>query len=63
MAAQSIADQIENHRGAYTAEELARLLNLSKPTIYRRIPGVRVGVCIRYSPRVVARWLRERGEI
>jgi excisionase family DNA binding protein len=59
----SIADQIEKIGRALTAEELAKLLSVSKVTIFKqaaagRIPSFRVGTCVRFDPRAVANWLR-----
>ena len=62
--ARSIADQIESYRHALQASELARLLAVSKITIFKmakagRIPSFRVGTCVRFDPRKVADWLRK----
>jgi excisionase family DNA binding protein len=59
----SIADQIEEIGRALTAEELSKLLSVSKVTIFKqaavgRIPSFRVGTCVRFDPRAVAQWLR-----
>ena len=59
----SIADQIEKTGHALTAEDLAKLLCVSKLLIYKqaaagRIPSFRVGTCVRFDPRAVANWLR-----
>jgi excisionase family DNA binding protein len=59
----SIADQIEKIGRALTAEDLAKLLSVSKVTIFKhaaagRIPSFRVGTCVRFDPRAVANWLR-----
>jgi excisionase family DNA binding protein len=58
-----IADQIEKTGHALTAEDLAKLLSVSKVTIFKhaaagRIPSFRVGTCVRFDPRAVADWLR-----
>jgi excisionase family DNA binding protein len=50
---------------ALTAEELASLLAVSKVTIFKqakagRIPCFRIGTCVRFDPRAVANWLRQR---
>ena len=60
----SIADQIEKTGRALTAEELAKLLSVSKVTIFKhaaagRIPSFRVGTCVRFDPTAVAQWLRK----
>jgi excisionase family DNA binding protein len=59
----SIADQIEKTGHALTAEDLAKLLSVSRVTIFKqaaagRIPSFRVGTCVRFDPRAVAQWLR-----
>jgi len=58
-----IADQIEKIGRALTAEDLAKLLSVSRVTIFKqaatgRIPSFRVGTCVRFDPRAVANWLR-----
>ena len=47
------------------AEKLAKLLGVSKITIFKlakagRIPSFRIGTCVRFDRRAVAKWLRER---
>jgi excisionase family DNA binding protein len=59
----SIVEQLEGFGRALTAEELAKLLSVSKVTIFKqaaagRIPSFRVGTCVRFDPRAVAQWLR-----
>ena len=59
----SLADQVEKIGSALTAHELAKLLSVSKVTIFRqaaagRIPSFRVGTCVRFDPRAIANWLR-----
>ena len=61
----SIADQIEKIGRALTAEELSKLLSVSKVTIFKhaaagRIPSFRVGTCVRFDPKAVAHWLRSQ---
>jgi excisionase family DNA binding protein len=61
----SLADQIEKIGRALTAEELAKLLSVSRVTIFKqaasgRIPCFRVGTCVRFDPRAVANWLRSQ---
>jgi excisionase family DNA binding protein len=61
--AKSLADQIERCRHALRAGELAELLAVSKITVFKlaragRIPSFRVGTCVRFDPRAVAKWLR-----
>ena len=60
---QSLPDQIERIGHAITASELAKLLAVSKVTIFKqaaagRIPSFRVGTCVRFDPKAVANWLR-----
>jgi excisionase family DNA binding protein len=62
--AQSLPDQIELITHALTAAELAKLLPVSRVTIFKqaaagRIPSFRVGPCVRFDPRAVANWLRK----
>src|ERR1022692_3530725 len=64
----SIADQIEQIVRALTAEDLARLLSVSRVTIFKqaaagRIPSFRVGTCMRFDPKSVANWLRSMWNI
>ena len=59
----TLADHIERMGRALTANELARMLTVSKITIFKqaqagRIPSFRVGTCVRFCPRAVAQWLR-----
>lgn len=58
----SIASQIRNRCTAWTAEELADLLALSRKHIYKlakakRMPSLRIGGAIRFDPHVTASWL------
>ena len=62
----SIPEQIEQSDHALTADDLARLLRVHKLTVYRlaqagTLPCFRVGTCVRFEPRAVAAWLRQRG--
>jgi excisionase family DNA binding protein len=61
----SIADQIEKIGHALTAEELSKLLSVSRVMIFKqaaagRIPSFRVGTCVRFDPKAVANWLRSQ---
>jgi len=61
----SLADQIEQMGRALTAEDLAKLLSVSKVTIFKqaaagRIPSFRIGTCVRFDPKTVANWLRQQ---
>jgi excisionase family DNA binding protein len=58
----SLVDHLESMDHALTADELGRLLSISRATIFRmakagRIPSFRIGTCVRFDPRVVAKWL------
>lgn len=60
-----LAEQIERVGRALTAEELAKLLAVSRVTIFKqaaagKIPSFRVGTCVRFDPRAVANWLRSQ---
>jgi excisionase family DNA binding protein len=60
----TLAEQIERIEGAMTAEELAKVLGVSKITIFKqakagRIPSFRIGTCVRFDPKAVANWLRK----
>jgi excisionase family DNA binding protein len=62
----SIAEQIEKIGRALTADDLARLLSISKVAVYKhaaegKIPSFRIGVSIRFDPHSVATWLRKKG--
>jgi len=64
-ASLSLVDRIERFERALTASELAGLLAVSRVTIFKqakagRIPSFRIGTCVRFDPRAVARWLRTR---
>jgi len=59
----TLAELIEQMGRALNAEELAELLNVSKITIFKqakagRIPSFRIGSCVRFDPKAVAKWLR-----
>jgi excisionase family DNA binding protein len=48
---------------ALTAEELSKMLNVHKLTIYRlaergALPHFRIGTCLRFDPVRVAQWLQ-----
>jgi excisionase family DNA binding protein len=60
----TLAEQVERIEGAITARKLAKMLGVSKITIFKmakagRIPSFRVGTCVRFDPRKVADWLRK----
>jgi excisionase family DNA binding protein len=59
----SLADQIATTGHALTADELSKILAVSRITIFKqakagRIPSFRIGTCVRFDPFTVAKWLR-----
>ena len=59
------ADQIEQTGRALTADELARVLSVSRITIFKqakagRIPSFRIGTCVRFDRKTTADWLRKQ---
>ena len=67
MSSESItlADRIEQTGHALTADDLAKLLAVSRITIFKqakagRIPSFRIGSSVRFCPNAVAKWLRKR---
>lgn len=61
----SLANKIEAIDHAITASELAKLLRVSKISIYkgckvRRIPCFRILTNVRFDPKSVAEWLRKQ---
>lgn len=59
----TLAERIERVGRALNAEELSGFLNVSKITIFKqakagRIPSFRIGTCVRFDPKAVAKWLR-----
>jgi excisionase family DNA binding protein len=63
VIAATAASQLE-FLNALTAEDLSKLLSMSKVTIFKqaaagRIPSFRIGTCVRFDPRAVANWLRK----
>jgi excisionase family DNA binding protein len=61
----SLADQLAGIGSALTAEQLAKILSVSKVTVFKqakagRIPSFRIGSCVRFDPRAVANWLRKQ---
>ena len=62
----SLASKIKKRDGAMTADDLARILNVSRLTILRRakrgsIPSFRVGSCVRFDPANISKWLVDMG--
>ena len=63
---ETLADRIAAFEGALTARRLSEILAISPILLYKmaksgRIPSLRIGGCVRFCPRTIARWLRERG--
>jgi excisionase family DNA binding protein len=63
--AESISKRLAQMPGAITAEPLARLLGLSRITIYKlakagTIPSFRVGNAVRFDPALIVDWLEKR---
>jgi excisionase family DNA binding protein len=61
----TLAERIERIDHAITAKELARLLNVSKITMFKqcktgRVPCFRIGTSVRFDPKLVAAWLRKQ---
>jgi excisionase family DNA binding protein len=61
----NLASQIEKMGHALTADDVARLLSVSKVMVYKlasqgKIPAFRIGMSLRFDPHSVANWLREK---
>ena len=61
----SLHQRIANHGRAFTAKEIAGLLNVSPVTIFKQakkglIPSFRVGTCVRFEPKKLAEWLAKQ---
>ena len=64
-SATTLVEQIERTGHALTADDLAKLLSMSRITIFKhakakRIPSFRVGSALRFCPKAVANWLRKQ---
>lgn len=62
---ESLANLVRRRRTAWTAEELAEVLSLSRKHIYKlakngRIPSLRIGGAIRFDPHATAEWLESK---
>jgi excisionase family DNA binding protein len=60
-----LASRIESRKSAWTAEDVALLLEMSPKTLYKmaksgNIPAIRIGGMIRFDPVLTAEWLRAR---
>jgi predicted DNA-binding transcriptional regulator AlpA len=61
----SIPSMIERHKGLMTAKQLAAMIGMPLPTLYQfsaqgRIPSFNVGGLIKFDPKTIAAWLRDR---
>lgn len=61
----TLADRVEQTDHAMTADDVARLLSVSRITIFKhakakRIPSFKIGTCLRFDPKSVADYLRKR---
>jgi excisionase family DNA binding protein len=62
---ESLASLVRRRRRAWTAEELAEVLSLSRKHIYKlakkgRMPSLRIGGAIRFDPHATAAWLESK---
>lgn len=62
---ESLAALVRRRRTAWTAEELAEVLSLSRKHIYKmakkgRMPSMRIGGAIRFDPHTTAAWLESK---
>ena len=61
----TLADYLSNLDHCLTAPELARLLKIHRIQVYRlaaagEIPSFRIASSVRFDPRAIARWMREK---
>jgi len=61
----TLVEQIERMNHDLTADDVAKLLSVSRITIFKqakagRIPSFRIGTCVRFDPKTVAEWLRKQ---
>jgi excisionase family DNA binding protein len=61
----SITERLEKINHALTARELAIMLSVSPISIYKlartgRLPSLRLGTCVRFCGKSVAKWLRTK---
>lgn len=62
---ETLASLVRRRRRAWTAEELAEVLSLSRKHIYKlakkgRMPSLRIGGAIRFDPHATAAWLESK---
>lgn len=65
LGSESLASLVRQRRTAWTAEELAEVLSLSRKHIYKlakkgRMPSLRIGGAIRFDPHATAAWLESK---
>jgi excisionase family DNA binding protein len=62
---ETLASIVRRRRAAWTADELAQLLSLSRKHIYKlakkgRMPSLRIGGAIRFDPHATASWIEAK---
>jgi excisionase family DNA binding protein len=62
---ETLVSLVRRRRTAWTAEELAEILSLSRKHIYKlakkgRMPSLRIGGAIRFDPHATAAWLEAK---
>jgi excisionase family DNA binding protein len=60
-----VASIVRSKRSAWTADELAEILSLSRKHIYKlakqgRMPHTRFGGAVRFDPHTTANWLESK---
>lgn len=63
-----IVEKLLQFDRALTVSELAKLLNMSRRTIYEhaasgRIPSLRIGSSVRFDPARIAGWVKEQQDV
>jgi excisionase family DNA binding protein len=58
----TLVERLNKRQALMTADELAELLGTSVVQVYRLakrgdLPSFRIATCVRFDPRVVAKWL------
>ena len=61
----TLADYLSELDHCLTAPELARILGIHRITVYKlatagEIPSFRIASAVRFDPRAIARWMREK---
>ena len=65
MFPDSIADHLSQLDHCLQAPELARILGIHRITVYKlaaagEIPSFKIASAVRFDPRAIARWMREK---